>query len=76
MLYNQKIKNKKLLRQVVVSNNNSKIRVDTRIETDSKDKHDRPFYLCTVNNNNEITLIELGITNLNLLTQRQNEKHG
>ena len=72
------IKRSKKLRthsvQEVVANENVEIRVDTRIKTDIKIQHDRPDIFVLDKKKNEITLIEIGITNLDLLTQVENEK--
>ncbi len=58
----------------MLANENVEIRVDTRIKTDVKIKHDRPDLFIHDKKTNEITLIEVGITNLDLLTQVENEK--
>ena len=50
------------------------IRVDTRIKTDIKIQHNRPDLFVYDKKRKEITLIEVGITNLDLLTQVENEK--
>jgi hypothetical protein len=50
------------------------IRVHTRIKTDIKIQHNRPDLFVYVKKRKEITLIELGINNLDLLTQVENEK--
>jgi len=72
------IKNSKKLRshsvQEVVANENVEIRVDTRINTDIKIQHNRPDLFVHDKKRKEITLIEVGITNLDLLTQVENEK--
>ncbi|KAM0677311.1 hypothetical protein BDAP_002174 [Binucleata daphniae] len=73
-----KIKRSKKLRshsvQEVIANENAEIRVDTRIKTDIKIKHDRPDIFVYDKKRNEITLIEIGVTNLDLLTVVENEK--
>ena len=72
------IKKSKKLRshsvQEVVANENVEIRVDTRIKTDIKIQHNRPDLFVYDKKRKEITLIEVGITNLDLLTQVENEK--
>ena len=60
--------------QEVIANENVKIRVDTRIKTDILIKHNRPDLLVFDKKRKEITIIEVGITNLDLLTQVENEK--
>ena len=60
--------------QEVVANENVEIRVDTRIKTDIKIQHNRPDLFVYDKKRKEITLIEVGITNLDLLTQVENEK--
>ena len=60
--------------QEVVANENVEIRVDTRIKTDIKIQHNRPDLFVHDKKRKEITLIEVGITNLDLLTQVENEK--
>ena len=60
--------------QEVVANKNVEIRVDTRIKTDIKIQHNRPDLFVYDKKRKEITLIEVGITNLDLLTQVENEK--
>ena len=72
------LKNSKKLKshsvQEVVANGNVEIRVDTRIKTDVKIQHNRPDLFVYDKKRKEITLIEVGITNLDLLTQVENEK--
>ena len=72
------VKNSKKLRshsvQEVVANENVEIRVDTRIKTDVKIQHNRPDLFVYDKKRKEITLIEVGITNLDLLTLVENEK--
>ena len=58
--------------QEVVANENVEIRVDTRIKTDIKIQHNRPDLFVFDKKKKEITLIEVGITNLDLLTQVEN----
>ena len=60
----------------VVANENAEIRVDTRVKTDIIIKHNRPDIVVHDKKRKEITLIEIeiGITNLDLLTQVENEK--
>ena len=60
--------------QEVIANENVEIRIDTRIKTDIKIQHDRPDIFVMDKKKNEITLIEIGITNLDILTQVENEK--
>ena len=60
--------------QEVVANENVEIRVDTRIKTDIKIQHNRPDLFVYDKKRKEIALIEVGITNLDLLTQVENEK--
>ena len=60
--------------QEVVANENVEIRVDTRIKTDIMIQHNRPDLFVYDKKRKEITLIEVGITNLDLLTQVENEK--
>jgi len=60
--------------QEVVANENVEIRVDTRIKTDVKIQNNRPDLFVHDKKRREITLIEVGITNLDLLTQVENEK--
>ena len=60
--------------QEVVANENVEIRVDTRIKTDVKIQHNRPDLFVYDKKRKGITLIEVGITNLDLLTQVENEK--
>ena len=57
--------------QEVIANENAEIRVDTRIKTDVKIKHDRPDLFVFDKKKKEITLIEIGITNLDILTFRR-----
>ena len=60
--------------QEVVANENVEIRVDTRIKTDIKIQQIRPDLFVYDKKRKEITLKEVGITNLDLLTQVENEK--
>ena len=60
--------------QEVLANEKAEIKVDTRIKTDIKIKHDRPDIFIHDKIRNRIALIEVGITNLDLLTQVENEK--
>ena len=53
--------------QEVVANENVEIRVDTRIKTDIKIQHSRPDLFLHDKKRKEITLIEVGTTNLDLL---------
>ena len=72
------IKKSKKLRshsvQEVVANEKVEIRVDTRIKTDVKIQNNRPDLFIHDKKTKEITLIEVGITNLDLLSQVENEK--
>lgn len=72
------LKNSKKLKshsvQEVIANENVEIRVDTRIKTDIQIQHNRPDLFIHDKKRKEITLIEVGITNLDLLTQVENEK--
>ena len=72
------LKNSKKLRshsvEEVVANENVEIWVDTRIKTDVKIQHNRPDLFVYDKKRKEITFIEVGITNLDLLTQVENEK--
>ena len=58
----------------MLANDNVEIRVDTRIKTDVKIQHNRLDLFVYDKKKKEITLIEVGITNLDLLTQVENEK--
>ena len=60
--------------QEVIANENVEIRVDTRIKTDVRIQHDRPDLFVYDKKKKEITLIEVGITNFDLLNQVENEK--
>lgn len=60
--------------QEVVANENAEIRVDTHIKTDVIIQNNRPDLFVYDKKKKEITLIEVGITNLDLLTQVENEK--
>ena len=62
--------------QEVVANENVEIRVDTRIKTDIKIQHNRPDLFVYDKKRKEIALIEVGITNFDLITQVENEKRG
>ena len=52
----------------VVANENAEIRVDTRIKTDILIQHNRPDIFIHDKKRKQITLIEIRITNLGLLT--------
>ncbi|MGL5714005.1 MAG: hypothetical protein ACRCX2_13370 [Paraclostridium sp.] len=58
----------------VVANSKCEIRVDTTIRTDIKIEHNRPDLFIWDKKKNEITLIEVGITNQDLINQVENEK--
>jgi hypothetical protein len=60
--------------QEVLANENVEIRVDTRIKTDIKIQHNRPDLFVYDKKRKEITLIEVGITNLDMLSQVENDK--
>jgi hypothetical protein len=60
--------------QEVVANGNAEIRVDNRIYTDIKIQHNKPDLFIYDKKRKEITLIEVGITNLDILNRVQNEK--
>ncbi|MGL5716602.1 MAG: RNA-directed DNA polymerase [Paraclostridium sp.] len=58
----------------IVANKYCEIRVDTTIRTDIKIEHNRPDLFIWDKKKNEITLIEVGITNQDSLNQVENEK--
>ncbi|EQB59710.1 hypothetical protein NAPIS_ORF02702 [Vairimorpha apis BRL 01] len=58
----------------MMSNDNSEIRVDTRISTDIKVNHNKPDIFVLEKKNKEILIVEVGITNQDLLTIVENEK--
>ncbi|EQB61450.1 hypothetical protein NAPIS_ORF00970 [Vairimorpha apis BRL 01] len=60
--------------QEVMSNDNAEIRVDTRISTDIKINHNKPDIFVLDKKNKEILIVEVGITNQDLLTIVENEK--
>ncbi|KAF9746153.1 hypothetical protein NGRA_3539, partial [Nosema granulosis] len=60
--------------QEVMTNDNSEIRVDTRVATDVKVTHNKPDILIVDKKRKEIIIIEVGITNLDLLSVVENEK--
>ena len=60
--------------QEIISNDNAEIKVDTRIKTDIKIQCDRPDIFIYDKKRKEVILIEIGITNQDLLTQVENEK--
>jgi hypothetical protein len=76
--YHYAIKSSKKLRshsvQEVVANENIEIRVDTRIKTDIKIQHNRLDLFVYDKKSKKITLIEVGITNLDILSHVENEK--
>ncbi|KAF9764103.1 hypothetical protein NGRA_0832 [Nosema granulosis] len=57
-----------------MSNDNAEIRVDTRISTDIKVRHNKPDIFVLDKKRKEILLVEVGITNQDLLTVVENEK--
>lgn len=71
-------KNAKKLRthsvQEIIENENAEIRVDTRITTDIKIQNNRPDIFIYDKKRKEIILIEIGITNQDLLQTVENEK--
>lgn len=60
--------------QAVMSNDNAEIRVDTRVSTDIKVSHNKPDILVIDKNRKEILIVEVGITNQDILTIVENEK--
>ena len=60
--------------QEILANNEAEIRVDTRIQTDIKIENNRPDIFVCDKRKNEIMLIEVGITNQDLLNSVENEK--
>ena len=60
--------------QETVANENAEIRVDTRIKTDTKVQNNRPDLFVLDKRRNEILLVEVGITNLDLLQSVEVEK--
>ena len=75
---NYKIKSSKRMRshsvQEIVGNEDVEIRVDTRIKTDIKVPNNRPDLFVYDKKNSETTLIEVGITNQDLLQTVETEK--
>ncbi|MCB1712129.1 MAG: reverse transcriptase family protein [Candidatus Riesia sp.] len=75
---NYKIKSSKRMRshsiQEIVGNKEVEIRVDTRIKTDIKVPNNRPDLFVYDKKKGEITLIEVGITNQDLLQTVETEK--
>ncbi|KAF9756147.1 hypothetical protein NGRA_3319 [Nosema granulosis] len=57
-----------------MTNDNAEIRVDTRVATDVKVIHNKPDILIVDKKRKEIIIIEVGITNLDLLSVVENEK--
>ncbi|KAF9760720.1 hypothetical protein NGRA_3045 [Nosema granulosis] len=57
-----------------MSNDNAEIRVDTRISTDIKVHHNKPDIFVLDKTRKEILIVEVGITNQDLLTVVENEK--
>ena len=72
------IKNSKKMRthsvQEIVANKQVEIRVDTRIQTDIKIEKNRPDLFVFDKIKNEIILIEVGITNQDIINTVENEK--
>ena len=60
--------------QEIIENENAEIRVDTRIVTDIKIQNNRPDIFIHDKKRKEIILIEVGITNQDLLPVVENEK--
>ncbi|KAF9762426.1 hypothetical protein NGRA_2021 [Nosema granulosis] len=60
--------------QEVMTNDNAEIRVDTRVDTDAKVAHNKPDILIVDKMRKEIIIIEVGITNFDLLSVVENEK--
>ena len=60
--------------QETVANDKAEIRVDTRIKTDIRVGHDRPDIFVKDKRRNTITLIEVGITNQDILHTVETEK--
>jgi hypothetical protein len=61
--------------QEVMTNERAEIRVDTRIKIDIKVQNNRPDLLVLDKRNNEITIIEVGITSQDQLQKVGAEKH-
>ena len=72
------IKNSKKMKthsvQEIVANKQVEIRVDTRIQTDIKIENNRPDIFVFDKIKNEIMLIEVGITNQDIINTVENEK--
>lgn len=60
--------------QEIIDNENSEIRVDRRMQTDIKVQHNKPEIFIYDKKRKEITLIEIGITNQDILSIVENEK--
>ena len=60
--------------QEIVANEDVEIRVDTRIKTEVKIQNDRPDIFIYNKKKKEIMIIEIGITNQDLLNTVENEK--
>ena len=60
--------------QEIIENENAEIRVDTRIQTDIKIQNNKPDIFIHDKKRKEIILIEIGITNQDLLQVVENEK--
>ena len=60
--------------QEIIANENAEIRENTRIQTDVKIQNNRPDIFIHDKKKNEIILIEVGITNQDLLQVVENEK--
>ena len=58
----------------IVSNEYVEIRVDTRVKTDIKVQNNRPDIFVFDKKKKEITLIEIGVTNQDLLQTVETEK--
>jgi len=61
--------------QEVIANENAEIRVDTRVKTDIKIGPNRPDIMIRDKKRNEIILIEVGITNQDILNNVESEKN-
>jgi hypothetical protein len=61
--------------QEVMANERAEIRVDTRVKTDIKVQNNRPGLFVLDKRNNEITIIEVGITSQDQLQKVEAEKY-
>jgi hypothetical protein len=61
--------------QEVMANERAEIRVDTRVKTDIKVQNNRPDLFVLDKRNDEITIIEAGITSQDQLQKVEAEKH-